>query len=390
MEFKFFYTCFVIFLNVLVLISAYSAFYLNHATLLRVNRNKQCFDSEICHFNTSSLSRYLSVGDFFCDSGLGHCSLYLERFYNLSIMYNLELVFTGNFTVVGHKLCYVNEGMGLKSSPALIKSLGKLEYVAIDPVDEAAQVEVLDKYLDITNIVFGYRLEWKSPGVAEWSRTVLAKHNLRRPSSCMTARSILIHNFWKYPRNCTFLNNRTQNSDLWLIVIHIRRGDTIGDLFRQLPNEYFVRTSRVVVASIVKLFPSANISVIVLTEDTFLQDTNRQNVESRLSDFCLGAGLVNCSVFLGANWETMNTVNCMAASDILITSRSGFSHFGGILTRGVVVAAKMWHMYPDRRTLIVPMNESVIPTLPGFIDLQLQHKLEKLLNQHAECRENYL
>lgn len=141
-------------------------------------------------------------------------------------------------------------------------------------------------------------------------------------------------------------------SNLTRVAIHVRRGDEFAwEQGRMLPNKYFVK----VATAVVEHLKAANVKFIVelhtevptkpfnLTKDShyvhpdkpFLMDPHQNKIE----DFDVIPKLEK-----HLNEDPMKTMEQFCTADILIMSRSSFSHVGGLLNRGVVLYPPgYWH-----------------------------------------------
>lgn len=142
------------------------------------------------------------------------------------------------------------------------------------------------------------------------------------------------------------------------IVVHIRRGDIDSNprwLTRFVPTEVYRRVVDSILPEIRLQFASSEflIEIFVLCEGAekgIAENGNFLTVRA-ISARCQEDARCAVSIF---DENSLISLSLMCQADILITSRSGFSHLASSLcARGITVALPFWHSYQTSQNVVV-------------------------------------
>lgn len=133
------------------------------------------------------------------------------------------------------------------------------------------------------------------------------------------------------------------NTKLIQIVTNIRRGDVVGNpLFRNrlLPDSYFAT----IINQLVDIFGSPSIEFLIYSDcERFGQYVDSDGEPRNWNKHPFVKSKTQIKYIHRSSWH--EALVAMRFADILITSKSGFSHLGSVLNNRMVLAAPMWHQF---------------------------------------------
>lgn len=141
----------------------------------------------------------------------------------------------------------------------------------------------------------------------------------------------------------------------WTVAVHMRRGDAVrlGKSYRLQPVGYFVGMTQRVLGAIAKLQPGANVAVMVFSEGvngTVMVDLDGRAVIWHALPVCRRLGLCCKLLPVLHSASVLDTVDCMAAADVLIGSGSSLSYLAGALSTNVKLLPAYW-LHPRKNKL---------------------------------------
>jgi len=155
-------------------------------------------------------------------------------------------------------------------------------------------------------------------------------------------------------------------SNIFRIAIHVRRGEEFAvDSQRMLPNSYYVAATMRIVKDLQQLgIPFVCELYTEVPTKTFVVTGQSHGINGRIShpvvidpkmnriqDFDVIPNLHKC-----INLDAIETLKGMATADALIISRSSYSYFAALFSKGIVIYFPFWHQ---------PLHEWLVSDISG-------------------------
>jgi hypothetical protein len=182
----------------------------------------------------------------------------------------------------------------------------------------------------------------------------------------------------------------SDHSNIFRIAIHVRRGEEFAvDSQRMLPNSYYVAATMKIVKDLRQLgIPFVCELYTEVPTKAFVVTGQSHGINGRIShpvvidpkmnrieDFDVIPNLHKC-----INLDAIETLKGMATADALIISRSSYSYFAALFSKGIVIYFPFWHQ---------PLHEWLVSDISGNLPSEeLLRELEswKAQRQQAPAR----
>jgi hypothetical protein len=179
-------------------------------------------------------------------------------------------------------------------------------------------------------------------------------------------------------------------SNIFRIAIHVRRGEEFAvDSQRMLPNSYYVAATMKIVKDLRQLgIPFVCELYTEVPTKAFVVTGQSHGINGRIShpvvidpkmnrieDFDVIPNLHKC-----INLDAIETLKGMATADALIISRSSYSYFAALFSKGIVIYFPFWHQ---------PLHEWLVSDISGNLPSEeLLREIEswKAQRQQAPAR----
>jgi hypothetical protein len=178
----------------------------------------------------------------------------------------------------------------------------------------------------------------------------------------------------------------TESSNIFRIAIHVRRGEEFAvDSQRMLPNSYYVAATMRIVKDLQQLgIPFVCELYTEVPTKAFVVTGQSHGINGRIShpvvidpkmnrieDFDVIPNLHKC-----INLDAIETLKGMATADALIISRSSYSYFAALFSKGIVIYFPFWHQ---------PLHEWLVSDISG--NLPSEELLQELQSWKAQRQQ---